>query len=299
MLKLAQNNTTKNYTMKKKEITKCGYIGYEFDSGIIQMDIGSAITTAIGLMKLPIVQSVSVLSNNEEIRCKYYKDHETFNGKRIFYEDNIDSSYFRKLEYKNSIIRITTYRIPTRHLNNIIYKIDDFEELLDYLSYFFLNPVCKPAPKFGSEEMSIKDRVDLINYKDMDYKILYEPEDTDEIEDLQCDNYYEIDATLPRNEILELEKDIVGGSTRIEAITYLDEENDFLITTGTDDEHVTCPYVWKWHEEIVNLDHMLINAPTFDVDLNYFRAAIKLSIADLEAIQNLNKIKDILQYLKK
>lgn len=295
MFKISNNDSTKNYTMKKKEITQCGYMGYEFDSGTLQMDFGSAITTAIALMKLSIVQSVSVLTANEIYKCTYTKDHEMFNGNRIIYEHNIDTALFRRFEYKKTIITIRTYHIPVKHLNHIIYKIDDFEELLNYMSVYFLNPVCKPTPKFGSEKLSIQDRVDLINYKEMDYKINYDPENTDEEEDFEYDYYYEMDATLSRDEVLELEQAIVTGSTRIEAIMYLDEEYEFV----TNDNDGACPYMWEWYEEIMNLNLMLFYAPTFDVDLNYFKVAVKLSVSDLETIKTFDKVKDVLKYLKK
>lgn len=283
---------SKNYTITKKEITPCGYIGYEIDSGITQLNITTALMTAVSLMQKEIVHSVGILGENEMIQFTFKKDHTSHTGNGMIYQDNTQIPFMRFVDYGSIRFIITTYRMPEKHRNIIENKITDFVEMLDYISYFLLTPLSKPFPTALNGELTLRDRLNLINYKEMDFKINFDSSD-DGYEDL-LEDYFELEAKLVRKKIMRLAQDVCNDSTRIKAMVYLnEEETEFTLVTSTKKEDVV---EWDWdyeHEKI------RFHSSPFDINKDYFRAVIRLNKDDLKIIQTLNGITEVLQYLKK
>lgn len=290
-MSLSQQATSKNYVITEKEITPCGYIGYEIDSGITQMKLSEALPTAVSLMQKRIVHSISVFGEEGTIHFKFQKDHLSINNRNMIYQDYTQTAFIRSVDYKNIRFVITTYRMPEKH-KNIITNITEFVSLLDYISYFLLTPLSKPVPSILKNELSLREQIDLINCNELDFQLNYEEQEEDELYLLE--DYFELEAALPRKEIMSLAQDISNDSTRIKAMVYLnDEEFEFELVTSEKETNIV---EWDWDYALENVRFQL---SPFNINKDYFRAIIKLNASDLEMIRTLNCVADVLQFLKK
>jgi hypothetical protein len=289
----AINKKAENYAVSRKEIERCSSKGYVFTTEKFYMNNEDAVVIAARLIQQFAIQAVEIFFAARSHRFTVEKVCSHGDAMSVFYNTDQEFEYMDyfttfSLKAEHIVMRISTYDLPDKHLR--IIANNHFVELIGYLAMANILPISHSIPYFGIKVITVANWLELINCDQSEYRLMYS-----ENEDMEND-YFELVTVIARNRLGSFIQEIQHGSTRVEAISYIEQGTNEIVWDESPNFDRNSILIYKWGYENVEMRDCL---SIFDMNADHVTLAVRLSISDLKSIHKLKTIEEVLQYLRK
>lgn len=291
----AINKKAKNYSVERKQINGCASEGYIFTSRKIIISSYEARILAMQLINLHVVQAVEIYSADQLISFNIRKSSIDANGIKVTNENQkySFSDYFSNMDrgLDLSIIKVTTFNIPSKNIRRISKHRNSFEDVLGYFLSDAIIPLAHLHPGDNpNEEIYIDFQLQLINWDQTEYRVKQLM-----INDIGS-KYFEIDMLLGENDISSLINTI--GKSRLEKVIgiYCNDRKSNQAICSVNKELLEHRVIEFWANQDI---HGRDSGSIYDISYDYVSLLVELNKTDLEVLVNLKSVQEALQYISK